>query len=106
MNSRRTDPKPTVNLPEVTLSEHDGVRYLHLGTPWVQGSMKIDHPFDIAYPYFDDLIALPAGTTHWFDTGEFPNFTVIRLFITPEGWVARYTGDEIATHIPLYEGAL
>ena len=53
-----------------------------------------------------DLIALPAGTPHWFDTGEYPDFTVIRLFITPEGWVARYTGDEIATHIPLYEGAL
>lgn len=53
-----------------------------------------------------DLIALPAGTTHWFDTGEFPDFTVIRLFVTPEGWVARYTGDEIARNIPLYEGAL
>lgn len=53
-----------------------------------------------------DLIALPAGTNHWFDTSEYPNFTVIRLFVTPEGWVARYTGDEIAMHIPLYEGAL
>ena len=41
-----------------------------------------------------------------FDTGEYPDFTVIRLFVTPEGWVARYTGDAIATHIPPYEGAL
>jgi 1,2-dihydroxy-3-keto-5-methylthiopentene dioxygenase len=53
-----------------------------------------------------DLIVLPAGTAHWFDTGERPRFTVIRLFITPEGWIARYTGDEIARSIPLYEGAL
>jgi 1,2-dihydroxy-3-keto-5-methylthiopentene dioxygenase len=52
-----------------------------------------------------DLILLPAGTTHWFDTGAKPNFTVIRIFTTPEGWVARYTGDTIAENIPLYEGA-
>lgn len=53
-----------------------------------------------------DLIVLPAGMTHWFDTGERPDFTVIRLFVTPEGWVARYTGDKIAESIPLYEPAL
>lgn len=50
-----------------------------------------------------DLIVLPAGTVHWFDMGERPDFTVIRLFITPEGWIARYTGDGIAKSIPLYE---
>jgi 1,2-dihydroxy-3-keto-5-methylthiopentene dioxygenase len=53
-----------------------------------------------------DLILLPAGTRHWFDTGARPFFTVIRIFTTPEGWVARYTGDRIAESIPLYEGAL
>ena len=53
-----------------------------------------------------DLVALPAGTRHWFDTGERPLFTAIRLFTTPDGWVARYTGDRIAEAIPLYEGAL
>ncbi len=52
-----------------------------------------------------DLIVLPAGTLHWFDTGAQPSFTVIRLFTTPEGWVARFTGDNIAEAIPLYEGA-
>lgn len=51
-----------------------------------------------------DLIAVPAGTQHWFDTGERPSFTVIRLFTTPDGWVARFTGDPIAESIPLYEG--
>jgi 1,2-dihydroxy-3-keto-5-methylthiopentene dioxygenase len=43
-----------------------------------------------------DLIVLPAGTLHWFDTGEAPHFTAIRLFVSPEGWVARYTGERIA----------
>jgi 1,2-dihydroxy-3-keto-5-methylthiopentene dioxygenase len=52
-----------------------------------------------------DLIVLPAGTRHWFDTGEHPAFTAIRLFTTPEGWEARYTSDPIAQHIPLYAGA-
>lgn len=52
-----------------------------------------------------DLIVLPAGTVHWFDTGERPRFTAIRLFTTPDGWVARFTGDEIAKAIPFYEGA-
>ena len=33
---------------EVNISEFDGVRYLHLGTEWVQGSMRINAPFDIA----------------------------------------------------------
>lgn len=53
-----------------------------------------------------DLILLPAGTVHWFDTGARPHFTAIRLFTTPDGWVARFTGDPIAQAIPLYEPAL
>lgn len=53
-----------------------------------------------------DLIVLPAGVRHWFDMGERPRFTAIRLFTTPDGWVARFTDDAIAQAIPLYEGAL
>jgi 1,2-dihydroxy-3-keto-5-methylthiopentene dioxygenase len=51
-----------------------------------------------------DLIVLPAGTTHWFDMGDQPRFTAIRLFNTPDGWIARYTGNDIAKSIPLYQG--
>ena len=51
-----------------------------------------------------DLIVLPAGLRHWFDTGERPFFTAIRLFTRPDGWVARFTGDPIADSIPLYAG--
>jgi 1,2-dihydroxy-3-keto-5-methylthiopentene dioxygenase len=53
----------------------------------------------------DDLIILPAGTRHWFDTGERPRFTAIRLFTRPDGWVARFTGDPISKAIPQYQGA-
>jgi spermidine synthase len=40
-----------LKLPDVNLSEHDGIRYLHFGTPWVQGSMEIARPFDIELEY-------------------------------------------------------
>lgn len=47
-----------------------------------------------------DLISVPAGVPHWFDMGSEPEFTCIRLFINPEGWVADFTGNDIATKIP------
>jgi 1,2-dihydroxy-3-keto-5-methylthiopentene dioxygenase len=43
-----------------------------------------------------DLISVPANTPHWFDMGPHPNFIAIRLFNNPEGWVAHYTGSDIA----------
>ncbi len=43
-----------------------------------------------------DLISVPAGTPHWFDMGPNPRFTAIRLFDNPEGWVAHFTGSNIA----------
>lgn len=43
-----------------------------------------------------DLIGVPADTTHWFDMGPRPEFTAIRLFNNPEGWVAKFTGSDIA----------
>ena len=44
-----------------------------------------------------DLINVPAGAKHWFDTGVEPNFTAIRLFTSPNGWEARFTGDAVAS---------
>ena len=53
----------------------------------------------------NDLIGVPAGTRHWFDMGPAPNFTAIRLFTTPDGWVARFTGDSIAARFPAFDGS-
>lgn len=50
-----------------------------------------------------DLISVPAHTRHWFDLGENPCLKAIRLFTTPEGWVANFTGDAIATRFPSLE---
>ena len=47
-----------------------------------------------------DLIRIPAGIKHWFDMGAAPNFKCIRLFTNPEGWVAQFTGSNIADAYP------
>ena len=52
-----------------------------------------------------DLIAVPDGTTHWFDMGETPEFVAIRFFTEPDGWVGHFTGSDIAQRFPRYEPA-
>ncbi|WP_049621440.1 1,2-dihydroxy-3-keto-5-methylthiopentene dioxygenase [Frateuria defendens] len=47
-----------------------------------------------------DLIGVPDGTRHWFDMSEAPYFVAIRLFTSKEGWVARFTGTDIADSFP------
>lgn len=50
----------------------------------------------------DDLIAVPDGTTHWFDMGPEPNFVAIRFFQQPDGWIGHFTGTDIARKFPRY----
>ena len=38
-------------LPEVSISEDRGVRYLHLDSPWVQGAMRIQRPLELELEY-------------------------------------------------------
>jgi spermidine synthase len=45
------------SLPVVNMSEMGGIRYLHLGTEWVQGSMLIDKPFEIELEYVQRMMA-------------------------------------------------
>lgn len=54
----------------------------------------------------DDWIAVPAGTPHWFDMGPEPRFCALRFFHNPEGWVAQFTGDPIASSYPLLDQLL
>jgi spermidine synthase len=41
----------------ITLSEHDGVRYLHFGTEWVQGAMRVRKPDWIELEYAQQMMA-------------------------------------------------
>jgi len=43
--------------PQVTLSEEGGVRYLHFGTEWVQGAMRIGRPWQIELEYQQQMMA-------------------------------------------------
>lgn len=56
--------EPTLNarstsspLPEVNFSDYGDLRYLHLGTEWVQGSMRLDAPFDLDLEYVQRMMA-------------------------------------------------
>lgn len=47
----------TQQLPEVNFSEWGQVRYLHFGSEWVQGSMRLDAPFEIELEYVQRMMA-------------------------------------------------
>jgi spermidine synthase len=44
-------------LPEVNFSDHGDVRSLHLGSIWIQGSMRLDAPFEIELEYVQRMMA-------------------------------------------------
>jgi spermidine synthase len=53
MNQRRA----AADLASATISESDGVRYLHLGTPWVQGAMRLRKPLALELEYVQRMMA-------------------------------------------------
>ena len=55
------------NLAEATVSEADAVRYLHLGTPWVQGAMRIRKPLGLELEYIQRMMVwmLLRPEAHW-----------------------------------------
>ena len=50
-------PSPPLVLPEVNFSDWGDVRYIHLGTEWVQGSMLLDEPYAIELEYVQRMMA-------------------------------------------------
>lgn len=48
----------------------------------------------------NDLIAIPAGTPHWFDLGEEPRCVAIRLFDKAERRVTSLVDDDRAGRFP------
>ena len=88
-SSRRPTRKP--KFAPVTLSEQDGVRYLHFGTEWVQGAMRIRKPDWPELEYAQQMMAwmlfigkpqaiaqlgLGAATLTKFCYRQFPESTV------------------------------
>lgn len=55
--SKKEVEKLPLDLPEVNFSDFGDVRFLHLGTEWVQGSMLRDAPYDIELEYVQRMMA-------------------------------------------------
>ncbi|WJF91675.1 spermidine synthase [Paraburkholderia bonniea] len=51
------DPPRKPRFAPVTFSESDGVRYLHFGTEWVQGAMRLKKPNHIELEYVQQMMA-------------------------------------------------
>ena len=84
------------------LSEHthseDEVRFFVAGAG--QFTLHIDGKVYDVLCEQGDLIGVPDGTRHWFDMSEAPYFVAIRLFTNKDGWVANFTGEDIAQRFP------
>jgi spermidine synthase len=66
-------PKPL--LAGATLSEYDGVRYLHLGTPWIQGAMRMARPRRLELEYVQRMMAWML----WRPTAELAQGQAVQL---------------------------
>src|ERR1700676_1453017 len=57
------DDAPRIDIPRkprfapVTFSEEDGVRFLHFGTEWVQGGLRLKNPTPISIEYAQQMMA-------------------------------------------------
>ncbi|HEY0202047.1 MAG TPA: spermidine synthase [Burkholderiaceae bacterium] len=57
MTASSSKKKAQAVLPEVDVSDDGEVRHLHLGTPWIQGSMRLDAPIDLELEYVQRMMA-------------------------------------------------
>ncbi|MES2900386.1 MAG: spermidine synthase [Pseudomonadota bacterium] len=95
-SSRRPARKP--KFAPVTLSEQDGVRYLHFGTEWVQGAMRIRKPDWPELEYAQQMMAwmlwieqpraivqlgLGTGALTKFCYRQFPEASVTAIELNP-----------------------
>ncbi len=86
-------------LPQATISEHEGVRYLHLGSPWVQGAMRLSEPWKLELEYIQQMmlwtlftpapehivqLGLGAASLTKFCYKQFPNAHISAIELNPE----------------------
>jgi 1,2-dihydroxy-3-keto-5-methylthiopentene dioxygenase len=83
------------------LHEEDEVRFFVAGSGLF--TLHVDARVYAIECVEGDLLAVPAGTKHWFDMGAEPSFVAIRFFKEPDGWIGHFTGSDIASQFPRYE---
>jgi len=100
--SLKPDHPDRATLRQKFLSEHthseDEVRFFVAGAG--QFTLHVDGKVYDVLCEQGDLIGVPDGTRHWFDMSESPYFVAIRLFTNKDGWVAQFTGEDIAAQFP------
>ena len=89
--------KPRLH-PEISISEEDGVRYLHFGSVWIQGAMRIADPYHLELDYTRELFAgllfqpapraitllgLGAGSASKFAWKTFPKAHITSVELNP-----------------------
>jgi len=77
-------------LPPVTVSEFDGVRYLHLGSIWVQGAMRIRRPQHVELDYVQRMLA----SLLWLPTESLGQGHAVQLGLGA-GAITRFTARQL-----------
>jgi len=77
-------------LPPVTVSEFDGVRYLHLGSIWVQGAMRIRKPQHVELDYVQRMLA----SLLWLPTEHLGQGHAVQLGLGA-GAITRFTARQL-----------
>jgi spermidine synthase len=81
------------DLPPVTVSEADGVRYLHLGSIWIQGAMRIRKPQHLELDYVQRMLA----SLLWLPSDALGQGQAVQLGLGA-GAITRFTRNQL--HMP------
>ena len=79
-----------ITLPPVTLSEHEGVRYLHLGSIWIQGGMRMAKPQVGEIDYVQRMLA----SLLWLPTASLGQGQAVQLGLGA-GALTRFTAQQL-----------
>jgi spermidine synthase len=88
----------STGLPTVNFSDHGPVRYLHLGTDWVQGSMWPDRPFDIHLDYVQRMM----GWLLWVPPEEVAHLKAMQLGLGA-GTLTKFCAHKLGMHTTAIE---
>ena len=83
-------PREAIELPPVTLSEEDGVRYLHLGSIWIQGGMRIKKPQVVEIDYVQRMLA----SLLWLPSAALGQGQAVQLGLGA-GAITRFTAKQL-----------
>ena len=82
--------QPGRTLAPATVSEFDGVRFLHLGTIWVQGAMRIRKPQKVELVYVQRMLA----SLLWLPTEALGEGQAVQLGLGA-GAITRFTAQQL-----------